>query len=421
MNENFYRSIASVDPELTSLINEEAERQEKGIELIPSENFVPLSIFQVNGSVLTNKYAEGTPGKRYYGGCEVVDKVEVLAQERAKKLFNAEFANVQPHSGATANQAVFEALIKPGDTVMGLRLDHGGHLTHGHPMNFSGKHYKVVAYSVRESDHLIDPDEVMALAKEHRPKLIISGASAYPRAIDFSIFRRAADEVGALHLADIAHYSGLIAAGLYPSPSEYADVITTTTHKTLRGPRSGLILSKEKFAKDINRAVFPGLQGGPHMHTIGAKAVCFKLAMESEFKVYAKNVIENAKALAEGLKKRGFALVSGGTDSHLVLVDVRPLGITGKEGQALLDAVAITANKNTIPYDPQPPLICSGVRLGTPAMTTRGMGVKEMDTIAELIFNAMQTGGDEAKLKQVKARVYDFTKDFPLYKDFVRI
>lgn len=412
----FRDPLITVDPEISALIKKETERQEYGIELIPSENFVPESILEACGSILTNKYAEGLPGRRYYGGCEVVDQIEDIARERAKALFGTEFANVQPHSGAAANQAVFEAFLSPGDTVMGMRLDHGGHLTHGSPVNFSGKHYKVVAYGVTKDTHLIDPDEVMDLAREHKPKLIICGASAYSRRIDFELFRRAADQVGALVLADIAHYAGLVATGDYPNPSPYADFVSTTTHKTLRGPRSGIIMGKEKYAKEINKAVFPGLQGGPHEHTIAAKAVAFKIATTDEFKAYSKRVIENSKALAAGLTRRGLTIISGGTDSHVFLVDLRSAGITGKEAQPLLDSVHITANKNTIPYDPQPPLVCSGIRFGTPAVTTRGMGIKEMDQIAELITQAIQCKGDSTKLESIKRSVHELASGFPLYR-----
>ncbi len=403
------------DPEIQALIRHETERQEFGLEMIPSENFVSEAVLEANASVLTNKYAEGLPGKRYYGGCEVVDKVEDIARERAKQVFGVEFANVQPHSGAQANQAVFEAVLNIGDTIMGMRLDHGGHLTHGSPVNFSGKHYKVVAYGVRESDNLIDPDEVMALAKEHRPKMIICGASAYSRRIDFEMFRKVADEVGAILMADIAHYAGLVAGGAYPNPAAFADVVTTTTHKTLRGPRSGLAMGKEAVAKGINKAVFPGLQGGPHMHTIAAKAVALKEALSPEFKAYAHKVVDNARALSEALKALGLSVVSGGTDSHIVLVDLRPAGATGKEVQECLDKVHITGNKNTIPYDPQPPSVCSGFRLGTPALTTRGMGEAEMKAIAKLLFDAVQHRADDKKLATIREAVKDLSSKFPLY------
>lgn len=414
--EAFGLRLAVADPQVFTLIQRETERQEYGLEMIPSENFVSEAVLEANSSVLTNKYAEGLPGKRYYGGCEVVDEVEKLAQERAKQLFGCEFANVQPHSGAQANHAVFEALINVGDTIMGMRLDQGGHLTHGHPANFSGKHYKVVAYGVREPDHLIDPDEVMRLAEEHRPRMIICGASAYSRAIDFKMFRAVADEVGAYLLADIAHYAGLIAAGVYPNPVPHCDVVTTTTHKTLRGPRSGMIMAREVHGKAINKAVFPGLQGGPHMHTIAAKAVAFGEALRPEFTEYAKRVIENARALAKGLISRGYQVVSGGTDSHLLLLDLRPVGATGKESEVALDAIGITCNKNTIPFDPQPATICSGIRLGTPALTTRGMGVVEMEKIAEMIHQGIGAKGDEVKLQRLRGEVRDLAGQFPLYR-----
>ena len=390
--------LKDADPEVYSVIQKETERQEYGLEMIPSENFVSEAVLEACGSVLTNKYAEGLPGKRYYGGCEFADEAEVLAQERAKQLFGAEFVNVQLHSGATANQAVFESYISPGDTIMGLRLDHGGHLTHGLKVNFSGKHYKVVAYSVHEDTHRIDYDEVQALAEEHKPKLIISGASAYSRQIDFKKFQEIAESVGARHLADIAHYAGLVAAGEYPSPLPFSDYVTTTTHKTLRGPRSGMIMAKAEYAKDINRSVFPGLQGGPHMHTIAAKAVAYKEALQPEFKEYAKKIIENARAFSDALIAEGLSVVSGGTDSHVLLVDVRPADITGKAASEILDRIGITANMNTIPYDPEPPRVCSGVRFGTPALTTRGMGVEEMKVIAGFVRASLEARDDEAKL-----------------------
>ena len=409
-------SLQQSDSEIFNLVQKETHRQEYGLEMIPSENFVSEAVLEACGSILTNKYAEGLPSKRYYGGCEVVDQVEEIAINRAKSLFGVEFANVQPHSGATANEAVFEALLNRGDTIMGLRLDHGGHLTHGHPVNFSGKHYKVVAYGVHKDTHLIDHDEVLSLAHEHKPKMIIAGASAYSRAIDFAFFRKVADEVGAILFADIAHYAGLVAAGVYPSPAIYADIVTTTTHKTLRGPRSGLIMGKEIHSKAINKSVFPGLQGGPHMHTIAAKAVCFKEASTDQFKAYATQVIANARALSAELIKLGFSVVSGGTDSHLVLVDVTPLGVTGKDVQACLDQVHITGNKNTIPYDPNPPAVCSGFRMGTPALTTRGMKEEQMKVVASLIFDAIKNRNDDKKLAQVRAAVSELSSGFPLYR-----
>ena len=410
------KSLKDFDPEVFDLVQKETERQEYGLEMIPSENFVSEAVLQAMGSTLTNKYAEGQPGKRYYGGCHVVDEVEKLASARVCELFGAEFANLQPHSGVQANQAVFEAFLKPGDTFMGLRLDQGGHLSHGSPVNFSGKHYKVVAYGVRESDNLIDPDQVRSLAKEHKPKLIIAGASAYSRQIDWKLFREVADEVGAIFMADIAHYAGLVAGGSYESPLSCADVVTTTTHKTLRGPRSGMVMGKEQHRKAINKAIFPGLQGGPHMHTIAAKAVMAKEALTTDFKTYAAAIVANAKALSEGLVKRGLKIVSGGTDSHLLLVDLRPIGVSGKIGEEVLDTVGITVNKNTVPFDPQPPSVCSGVRLGTPALTTRGMGVVEMSLIADFIFEALTNVQNESKLKSVADNVRELSKKFPLYR-----
>jgi glycine hydroxymethyltransferase len=410
------RNLRTVDPEIYNLIQKETERQEYGLEMIPSENFVSEAVLEAMGSVLTNKYAEGQPGKRYYGGCHVVDEVESLASARACELFGVEFANMQPHSGVQANQAVFEAFLKPGDTIMGLRLDQGGHLSHGSPVNFSGKHYKVIAYGVRTTDCLIDPDEVRSLAREHKPKLIIAGASAYSRQIDWKVFREAADEVGAIFLADIAHYAGLVAGGSYASPVPYADLVTTTTHKTMRGPRSGMVMGKLAHQKAINKAVFPGLQGGPHMHTIAAKAVMFKEALTPEFKLYAKQVVENARALSAELIKKGLKIVSDGTDSHLLVMDLRPINVTGKVGEEVLDAVGITGNKNTVPFDPQPPTICSGVRLGTPALTTRGMGVAEMSEVAAFIVEALTNVGNESKLKAVSAGVEELSRKFPLYR-----
>lgn len=410
------RTLKSVDPEIFALVQRETERQEYGLEMIPSENFVSEAVLEAMGSVLTNKYAEGQPGKRYYGGCHVVDEVENIASARVCELFGAEFANVQPHSGVQANQAVFEAFLQPGDTFMGLRLDHGGHLSHGSPVNFSGKHYKVVGYGVRQSDCMIDPDEVRSLAKQHRPKLIIAGATAYSRKIDWKLFREVADEVGAILMADIAHYSGLVAGGAYPTPVPYADVVTTTTHKTLRGPRSGMVMGREVHRKAINKAVFPGLQGGPHMHTIAAKAVMAKEALAPEFRAYAAQVVRNAQALSAELVRRGLEVVSGGTDSHLLVVDLRPMKVTGKVAEETLDRVGITGNKNTVPFDPQPPSVCSGLRLGTPALTTRGMGEKEMQQVAAFIVEALQNLDNESKLSSVKDGVVELSKGFSLYK-----
>ncbi len=408
--------LKEFDPKIYALIQNETERQEFGLEMIPSENFVSEAVLEAMGSVLTNKYAEGLPGKRYYGGCEVVDTVEDIARERVLKLFGAEFTNVQPHSGAQANQAVYEGLLTVGDTVLGMRLDQGGHLTHGSPVNFSGKHYKIVAYGVREGDQLIDEAEVLKLAKEHRPKMIVCGASAYSRQIDWAMFRRVADEVGAIVMADIAHYAGLVAAGVYPSPVQHCEIVTTTTHKTLRGPRSGLVMGRETFAKQINKAVFPGLQGGPHMHTIAAKAVAFQEALEPEFKQYAQNVIDNARALSAHLVSAGFRIVSGGTDSHLMVVDLSAADISGKDAELALGRIGVTVNKNTIPFDPKPPTVCSGIRLGTPAITTRGMGVAEMKVIASFIKDAIQARTDEKKLSSLHEQVRSFSSKFPLYK-----
>ncbi len=410
------RTVAEFDPQIAALITQETARQEDGLEMIPSENFVSEAVLEAMGSVLTNKYAEGLPGKRYYGGCAIVDQIEEIARQRALQLFGAQFVNVQAHSGAQANQAVYEAVLKKGDPVLGMRLDQGGHLTHGSPVNFSGKDYRIVAYGVRPTDELIDMEEVRRLAREHKPKLIICGASAYSRVIDFAGFRSIADEVGAVLLADIAHYAGLVAAGVYPNPVPYAHIVTTTTHKTLRGPRSGMIMATLDFEKAINKAVFPGLQGGPHLHTIAAKAVAFKEALEPSFKVYAKQVLENARALAAALQGHGLRIVSGGTDSHLLLVDLRSADISGKDAEHVLDAVGITGNKNTIPFDPAPPMVCSGIRLGTPAITTRGLGTGEMVQVANLISRALKARGDEGKLAGIRKDVTDLVHRFPLYR-----
>jgi glycine hydroxymethyltransferase len=412
----FLSPLNEVDPIIAKLLDDEAARQESGLEMIPSENFAPLAVLEANGSVLTNKYAEGLPSKRYYGGCQVVDQVEEIAIERAKKLFGVEFANVQPHSGAQANQAVFEALLSHGDTLMGMRLDHGGHLTHGSPVNFSGKNYKIVAYGVQESTGLIDPDQVRELALEHRPKMIICGASAYSRKIDFEMFRKVADEVGAYLMADIAHYAGLVAGGAYPSPAPYSDIVTTTTHKSLRGPRSGIIMGRAVHAKAVNKSVFPGLQGGPHMHTIASKAIAFELAMRPEFKVYAQQTVDNARALAAALIEKGLKIVSGGTDSHLLLIDLRPAEISGKDAEIALGSIGVTMNKNTIPYDPQPPMVCSGIRCGTPALTTRGFGVAEMKEVADIITQALAHHDNQEKLAKIKESVRALSARFPLYK-----
>lgn len=405
--------VRKIDPEVADAMDLELGRQRNKIELIASENFVSEAVMQAMGSPLTNKYAEGYPGKRYYGGCEYVDIVEDLARERAKKLFGAEHANVQPHSGAQANMAVFFACLQPGDKVLGMNLAHGGHLTHGSPVNMSGKWFDIIPYMVREDDQYIDYDNVRKLALENKPKLIIAGASAYPRTIDFAKFREIADEVGAYLMVDMAHIAGLVAAGLHPNPVPYADFTTTTTHKTLRGPRGGLILCKEEYAKMIDKAIFPGIQGGPLMHVIAGKAVAFKEALSDDFKVYQKNIIKNAKALADALIEKGFNLVSGGTDNHLILIDLRNMNVTGKQAQLLLDEVNITCNKNGIPYDPESPFVTSGIRLGTPAVTTRGMDEKAMYKIAEFIHMTI-TDFDNNKEAVIKG-VADLLAQYPLY------
>lgn len=409
------RPLAQVDPEIAQAIQHELERQQTYLEMIASENFTSEAVLEATASVFTNKYAEGYPGKRYYGGCEHTDVVENLARERVKRLFSAEYANVQPHSGSQANQAAYAAVLNHGDTILGLDLAHGGHLTHGHPLNFSGKSYKVVAYHVRREDEIIDYDEVERLAEEHKPKMIIAGASAYPRVIDFLRFRQIADAVGAVFLVDMAHYAGLIAAGLYPNPCEHADIVTSTTHKTLRGPRSGIILAKEKYGPPIDKNVFPGVQGGPLVHVMAAKAVCFKEAMSEEFREYQRHVLANARALAAALAELGFRIVSGGTDSHVMLVDVFAKGVKGKEAEKALDLAHITVNKNTIPFDQNPPLNPSGVRLGTPALTTRGMKEPEMREIAALITEVLAAPADEAVLAGVRRKVGALTDRFPLY------
>ncbi len=417
----FAAPLAEADPALYAGIADELKRQQSQIELIASENIVSRAVLEAQGSVLTNKYAEGYPGRRYYGGCEFVDVAETLAIDRAKQLFGCRFANVQPHSGAQANQSVFMALLQPGDTFLGLSLAAGGHLTHGAPANQSGKWFKPVAYTVQRDTHLIDYDEVEALAKEHRPKLIIAGGSAYPRVIDFARFRAIADEVGAYLMVDMAHFAGLAAAGAYPSPVPHAHVVTTTTHKTLRGPRGGMVLSNdEDLGKKINSAVFPGLQGGPLMHVIAAKAVAFGEALQPSFKTYAHNVVENARILAQVLVERGLAIVSGGTDSHLMLVDLRPKGLTGRDAEASLERAAMTCNKNGIPFDPEKPTITSGIRLGTPAGTTRGFGPEEWRVIGGLIGDvldglAVHRDGNEAAESRARQRVAELCDRFPIY------
>ncbi len=409
------RPLAHVDPEIADLIRKETERQNSRLELIASENFTSEAILEAAGSIFTNKYAEGYPGKRYYGGCEHTDVVENLARERAKKLFKAEYANVQPHSGSQANQAAYSAVLSPGDTILGMNLAHGGHLTHGHPLNFSGKTYHVVPYGVRKEDERIDYEELGRLAHEHKPKMIIAGGSAYPRIIDFAKFRAIADSVNALFLVDMAHISGLVAAGLHPNPCEFADIVTSTTHKTLRGPRSGMILCKEKFGAAIDKVVFPGVQGGPLVHIIAAKAVCFLEAATPEFRAYQQQVLANAKALAEGLQQAGCRVVSGGTDTHLMLVDVFAKGVRGKDAEAALDRAYITANKNAIPFDVNPPLNPSGMRFGSPAVTTRGFKEAEMREVAGLIVRVLENIGSEEVLTEVRRKVGVLTEKFPLY------
>ncbi|WP_210364412.1 serine hydroxymethyltransferase [Bacillus sp. REN3] len=411
------KHLSQQDNQVYAAIQDELKRQRTKIELIASENFVSEAVMEAQGSVLTNKYAEGYPGKRYYGGCEHVDVAENIARDRAKEIFGAEHANVQPHSGAQANMAVYFTVLEHGDTVLGMNLSHGGHLTHGSPVNFSGIQYKFVEYGVDEKTHMIDYDVVLEKAREHKPKMIVAGASAYPREIDFKRFREIADEVGAYLMVDMAHIAGLVAAGLHQNPVPYADFVTTTTHKTLRGPRGGMILCKEEFAKKIDKSIFPGIQGGPLMHVIAAKAVAFGEALQEDFKQYAKNIISNASRLADGLKKEGIDLVSGGTDNHLLLVDLRSLGLTGKTAEKVLDDIGITVNKNTIPFDPESPFVTSGIRIGTAAVTSRGFGAEEMDEIASLIAFTLKNHEDEAKLEEARNRVEDLTSKFELYPD----
>ena len=405
--------IRKIDPQLAEAIENEANRQRNKIELIASENFVSAAVLEAAGSPLTNKYAEGYPGKRYYGGCEFVDVAESLAIERAKAIFGAEHANVQPHSGAQANTAVYFAVLKPGDTILGMNLAHGGHLTHGSPVNISGSYFNIIPYGVDKDTFKIDYDEVRRLAVEHKPKMIVAGASAYPRSIDFKIFREIADEVGAYLMVDMAHIAGLVAAGLHPNPVPYAHFVTTTTHKTLRGPRGGMILCKEEFAKAVDKAIFPGIQGGPLMHIIAAKAVCFKEAMSYEFKSYQKQIMANASKLASELMNRGFNIVSGGTDNHLMLIDLRNKGVTGKAAEHMLDDVGITVNKNSIPFDTEKPFVTSGVRIGTPAVTTRGMKEDDMVEIAELI--SMTIDNFEENKDKIRERIAQLCEKYPLY------
>ena len=412
-----WRTLAETDPEIARTLKDELQRQNSGLELIASENFVSQAVLQAAGSVLTNKYAEGYPGKRYYGGCEFVDVAESLAISRAKELFGAEHANVQPHSGAQANMAVYFTLLKPGDTVLGMNLAHGGHLTHGHPLNFSGKLYTIVPYGVRQDDERIDYDELERLAHEHKPKMIMVGASAYPRVIDFERIGKVGQAVGTPVVTDMAHIAGLVAAGVHPSPVPHSDFVTTTTHKTLRGPRGGLVLCRSKYAKDLDRALFPGVQGGPLMHIIAAKAVCLKEALEPGFADYQRQIVKNAQRLAAGLASAGFRLVSGGTDNHLMLVDVFSKGLTGKVAEAALGKASITVNKNAIPFDKNPPMVASGIRLGTPAVTSRGMGEPEMDLVAEYIARALAGPEDDAALAMVRTEVEALCRKFPLYPE----
>ena len=407
--------LKSQDPELKNMIDLELNRQRNKLEMIASENFVSEAVMEAQGSVLTNKYAEGYSGKRYYGGCEYVDMVETLAIERAKKLFGAEHVNVQPHSGSQANFGVYFALLKPGDTIMGMNLSHGGHLTHGSPVNVSGTYFNVIPYGVNAETQEIDYDEMHKIAVENKPKLIIGGGSAYSRIIDFKKMADIAHEVGAIFMVDMAHFAGLVAAGLHPNPVEYADVVTTTTHKTLRGPRGGMILCKEQYAKAIDKAIFPGIQGGPLMHVIAAKAVAFGEALKPEFKEYAKQVVTNAKVLAAALQKEAFKIVSGGTDTHVMLVDVRSCGLTGKVAEFLLDEVGITCNKNTIPFDPESPFVTSGIRLGTPALTTRGLKEADMEEIASIISLVLKNSEDKAKHEEAAKRVAALCEKYPMY------
>ena len=411
------RSLADTDLEIADAIRNETRRQAEGLELIASENFVSSAVLEAAGSVMTNKYAEGYPGRRYYGGCEFVDVAESLAISRAKTLFGADHANVQPHSGAQANMAVYLTLLKPGETVLGMNLAHGGHLTHGHPLNFSGKLYKIVPYGVSKDDERIDYAELERLALEHRPKMIMVGASAYPRVIDFERIARVAAAIESPMVVDMAHIAGLVAAGVHPSPVPHADFVTSTTHKTLRGPRAGLVLCRERYAKDLDRAVFPGVQGGPLMHVVAAKAVCFKEAMEPSFAQYQRQIVANAQRLAASIASHGFRLVSGGTDNHLMLVDVFSKGLTGKVAEAALGKAGITVNKNAIPFDQNPPMVASGIRVGTPAVTTRGMGEPEMDQIGELIARVLAAPDDERGLATVKGEVERLCRKFPLYPE----
>jgi len=417
MNNRMSLRLSAADPEVAAAIDAEQLRQHEGLEMIASENFVSEAVLEAAGSVFTNKYAEGYPGKRYYGGCEFTDVVENLARDRAKKLFGAEHANVQPHSGSSANMEAYAAVLKPGDTILGLNLAHGGHLTHGHPLNFSGKTYKVVAYGVRKDTETIDYDELAEIAQREKPKMIIGGGSAYARTFDFPRMRQIADSVGALFLVDMAHFAGLVAGGAHPSPVPHAHIVTSTTHKTLRGPRSGLILSKEQFAKDIDKYVFPGAQGGPLVHIMAAKAVCFGEALKPEFKDYAHQVVKNAKVLAETMMANGYRVISGGTDTHLFLVDVFAKGMLGSEAENALGAAGITVNKNAIPFDTNPPMKPSGIRIGSPALTTRGMREGEMRTIGKWIADALDHRSDSGRLEKIRKQVMELSESFPLYAE----
>ncbi|MGD0458813.1 MAG: serine hydroxymethyltransferase [Terriglobia bacterium] len=410
------RSLREVDPEIAQALDLEVDRQARTLELIASENFVSEAVLEALGSVMTNKYAEGLPGKRYYGGCEFVDVAETLAIERAKKLFGAEHANVQAHSGSQANQAVYMTVLKPGDTLLGMSLAHGGHLTHGHPLNFSGKLYKIVSYGVRKDTETVDYDELERLAQEHKPRLIVAGASAYPRLLDFERFAAIAKQSGALLMVDMAHIAGLIAAGLHPSPIPHADFVTTTTHKTLRGPRGGAVFSKAQYAKELDKIVFPGIQGGPLMHVIAAKAVCFQEALQPEFHEYQKQIVLNARRLADALAGNGFRIVSGGTDTHLMLVDVFSNKVTGKEAEKALGNAGITVNKNVIPFDTNPPMVASGIRIGTPAVTTRGLREPQMELIAHWIAEVLHSVEDESVQRRIHSQVEALTEQFPLYE-----
>ena len=419
-NDRMQRPLEQIDPQIAELLREEATRQATGIELIPSENLVSEAVLEAMGSIFTNKYAEGYPGKRYYGGCEVTDKAEQLAIDRAKELFGAEHANVQAHSGTQANVAVYMSTLQPGDTVLGMNLSHGGHLTHGHPLNFSGRMYKFIAYGVRQDNEQIDYDEIERLAAEHKPKMIVAGASAYSRVIDFERIARAAKSVGALFFVDMAHIAGLVAAGVHPSPVPHADIVSTTTHKTLRGPRGGMVLCKTAFAKEIDRLTFPGTQGGPLVHTIAAKAVCFKEAAEPSFKEYQKQVVVNTKAMAASVAKRGFRIVTGGSDNHLFLVEVHSRGITGTDAEKALDRAGITVNKNSIPFDPLPPMKAGGIRLGSPSVTTRGMKEPEMELIGGLIADVLTQIGSAETEQRVRKQVAELAAKFPIYEARVR-